>query len=112
MKRLQVDFSAARRASPWVGRVMLAVAAVISLDAALSYQSLHQATREGEKQLARRAPGLAMTKATPQEVAAVRETSVLIAALLAAPLARERVGPARIAGAALVVAGVASIALG
>ena len=74
MKRLQVDFSAARRASPWVGRVMLALAAVISLDAALAYQSLHKATREGEKQLARRAPGPAMTKATPQEVAAVRET--------------------------------------
>jgi len=42
----------------------------------------------------------------------VRETSVLIAALLAVPLAHERVGPGRIAGAALVVVGVALIALG
>jgi drug/metabolite transporter (DMT)-like permease len=36
---------------------------------------------------------------------------VLIAAFLAAPLAGERVGPDRLAGAALIVVGVAVIAL-
>ena len=42
----------------------------------------------------------------------MRETSVLIAALLAAPMLGERVGAGRLAGAALVVCGVALIALG
>ena len=53
----------------------------------------------------------ALSRAPAAAVASVRETSVLIAALLAAPLADERVGPGRIAGAALVVGGVAMIAL-
>ena len=54
----------------------------------------------------------ALSRAPAAAVASVRETSVLIAAFLAAPLAAERVGPARLSGAALVVAGVALIALG
>jgi drug/metabolite transporter (DMT)-like permease len=53
----------------------------------------------------------ALSRASAASVASVRETSVLIAAFLAAPLAGERVGPGRLVGAALVVAGVASIAL-
>lgn len=44
-------------------------------------------------------------------VQAVRETSVVIAALLARPLLGERVGPRRLAGAAAVAAGVAAIAV-
>jgi uncharacterized membrane protein len=43
-------------------------------------------------------------------VAAVRETSVVIAALLAAVFLHEQVGPRRLGGALLVVAGVAAIA--
>ena len=54
----------------------------------------------------------ALLLAPAASVAAVRETSVLIAALLAAPLLGERVGAGRLAGAALVVCGVALIALG
>ena len=54
----------------------------------------------------------ALSRASAASVASVRETSVLIAAFLAAPLAGERVGHGRLAGAALVVGGVASIALG
>jgi drug/metabolite transporter (DMT)-like permease len=42
-------------------------------------------------------------------VAAVRETSVVIAAVLAAPLLHERVGGRRIAGACLVVLGIAAL---
>jgi drug/metabolite transporter (DMT)-like permease len=48
----------------------------------------------------------ALARAPAAPVAAVRETSVVIATALAAPLLRERVGAARLAGAALVVAGV------
>ena len=54
----------------------------------------------------------ALLRASAAAVASVRETSVLIAAFLAAPLAGERVGPGRLAEAALVVAGVALIAAG
>jgi drug/metabolite transporter (DMT)-like permease len=45
-------------------------------------------------------------------VSAVRETSVLFAVVLAAPVLRERVSRTRLAGAVLVVAGVSAIALG
>jgi len=53
----------------------------------------------------------ALARASAASVAAVRETSVLIAAALAAPLLGEPVGRGRLVGAALVVAGVALIAL-
>ena len=49
----------------------------------------------------------ALKLAPAASVAAVRETSVVIAVALAAPVLRERVGPARLVGAALVVAGIA-----
>jgi len=48
----------------------------------------------------------ALTRAPAASVAAVRETSVVIATVLAAPLLHERVGAARLAGSMLVVAGV------
>ncbi|HEY7379946.1 MAG TPA: EamA family transporter [Gaiella sp.] len=53
----------------------------------------------------------ALTRAPAAPVAAVRETSVVIAAALAAPILHERVGPARLAGAALVVAGIVLLGL-
>jgi drug/metabolite transporter (DMT)-like permease len=49
----------------------------------------------------------ALQLASAASVAAVRETSIVIAVALAAPVLRERVGPQRLAGAAVVVAGVA-----
>ena len=97
--------------------------------ATLGYVGYLLATRRGADRLraaARPLPALAgvlsfaayalvlaaLLRASAASVAAVRETSVLIAAFLAAPLLGERVGPARLAGAALVVGGVALIALG
>lgn len=53
----------------------------------------------------------ALRLASAASVAAVRETSVVIAVALAAPLLGEQVGPRRLAGALLVVAGVAALAL-
>ena len=53
----------------------------------------------------------ALERAAAAPVAAVRETSVVIAAALAAVLLRERVTRTRFAGAVLVVAGVALLAL-
>lgn len=55
---------------------------------------------------------LALERAEAAPVAAVRESSVVIATALAAIFLRERVTPVRIAGSAVVVAGVALIALG
>jgi len=53
----------------------------------------------------------ALARAPAASVAAVRETSVLIAVALAAPTLGEHVSPARVAGAALVVAGIALLVL-
>jgi drug/metabolite transporter (DMT)-like permease len=54
---------------------------------------------------------LALRLASAPAVAAVRESSVVIATALAAAVLRERVGPGRLAGAVLVAAGVALLAL-
>ena len=53
----------------------------------------------------------ALARAPAAPVAAVRETSVVIATALAAPFLRERVGPLRLAGAVLVVVGVALLSV-
>jgi drug/metabolite transporter (DMT)-like permease len=52
----------------------------------------------------------ALQRASAASVAAVRETSVVIAAALAAAVLKERVGPVRIAGAVVVAAGIALLA--
>jgi drug/metabolite transporter (DMT)-like permease len=54
----------------------------------------------------------ALTLAPAAAVAAVRESSVLVAVALGAALLGEPVGRARVAGAALVVAGIAFVGLG
>jgi drug/metabolite transporter (DMT)-like permease len=54
----------------------------------------------------------ALRLAPAAPVAAVREASVLFAVALAAPVLGERVTPARLAGAALVVGGIAALGLG
>ena len=55
---------------------------------------------------------LALQRAPAAPVAAVRESSVVIAALLARRYLREPVGKARLAGAAAVAGGIAALALG
>jgi drug/metabolite transporter (DMT)-like permease len=54
----------------------------------------------------------ALSRASAASVAAVRETSVVIATAAAAPYLREPVGAGRLLGAAVVVAGVALVSLG
>ena len=72
MHRLEIDFCATRRASPWLGRGLLGIALVVCLDAGLSYTSLHSVVKQNETRVARRAPATA--KVSAQEVAAVRDT--------------------------------------
>jgi hypothetical protein len=72
MQRLDLDFRAQRSASPWLGGVLLAIAAAVVVDAGMSYHAARGSLRQHEARLAKRAPAAA--KVTPQEVAAARET--------------------------------------
>ena len=74
MQKLELDFSAAHRGSPWIGRVLLALAACVALDAGLSYHAARKTLGENQVRLAKRTTGPSAPKATPQEVAAVRDT--------------------------------------
>jgi Tfp pilus assembly protein PilN len=74
MQQLHIDFSGRRRGSAWLGRVLLALAAGVALDAAWSYHAARSTLNENQARVAQRTPGGAAPKATPQEVAAVRET--------------------------------------
>src|SRR5262245_34004027 len=53
LPRLELDFVARRRASPWVGRVLFAVATTVSVDMALQYHDLAEVISSGQKDLAR-----------------------------------------------------------
>ena len=55
---------------------------------------------------------IALTTAPAASVAAVRESSVVIAALLGAVVLRERGGPERVVGSVIVLVGVALVVLG
>ena len=72
MQRLDIDFCASRGGTPWLGRVLLAVAAVILVDTGLSYHAANRALHDNAARVVKRTP--AGPKASPQEVAAVRET--------------------------------------
>jgi biopolymer transport protein ExbD len=79
MQRLDIEFCESRRSSAWLGRLLVAIAAVVALDAGLSYHAAGKALREGQVRLAKRAPAGAAPKVSAQEVAAVRETVQRIA---------------------------------
>jgi hypothetical protein len=72
LSRLDLDFVARRRASPWVGRVLLAVAATICVDMGLQYHDLSQINASAQKNLAR--AGRPAKAVSAEEVAAARET--------------------------------------
>jgi hypothetical protein len=74
MQPLHIDFGAGRLGSPWIGRVMLAAAALVALDAGVSYHAASKTLSENQARLAQRTPARNAPKASPQEVAAVRET--------------------------------------
>jgi Tfp pilus assembly protein PilN len=74
MQKLQIDFREPRQRSPWIGRVMLAGAALVALDAGLSYHTAKSTLGENQARLAQRTPARNAPKVSPQEVAAARET--------------------------------------
>ncbi len=73
---LDLDFIARRRASPWVGRVLLAVAVTIGVDMALQFRMLITVIAQEREQLAKLSPrgGRPAKPASAEEVAAARET--------------------------------------
>ena len=74
MNRLDLDFLRTKPSAPWLGRVLLALAACVAVDAGLSYHSANKTFTENQARLTKRTPGGAAPKVSPQEVAAVRET--------------------------------------
>jgi drug/metabolite transporter (DMT)-like permease len=92
---IAVPLAAARRGAPAL-RAQLTASTVVAAVASFGAYALVLA---------------ALRLAPAPEVAAVRETSVVIAAVFAGTFLRERVGPGRLAGAVAVAAGVALIAL-
>jgi Tfp pilus assembly protein PilN len=75
MQKLQLDFVAERRSSPWLGWLLLGIAGFVAVDTGVSYYAACTATREAEALLAQRLPaGRAPAKVSPAEVAEVRES--------------------------------------
>jgi hypothetical protein len=74
MQRLDLDFCAAQRSTPWAGRILLAAAAFIAADVGMSYQSAREVLAENQARAAQRAPKVSPMNTSAQEVAAVRDT--------------------------------------
>ena len=72
LSRLDLDFVARRRASPWVGRVLLAAAVTICADMGLQYHDLSRILADGKTNLAK--AGRPVKPVSAEEVAAARET--------------------------------------
>jgi hypothetical protein len=75
MKKLEINFVGRGRASPWAGRVLMAVAVAFAFDVALSYKDVRSSLQASEAKVARTQTRSApVARVTPEELAAVRET--------------------------------------
>ena len=75
MKKLEINFVGRGRASPWAGRVLMAVAVAFAFDVALSYKDARSSLQTNEAKVARTQTRSApAARVTPEELAAVRET--------------------------------------
>ena len=76
LARLQLDFVARRRASPWIGRVLLAAAATVCADMGLQFYDLQKINSGYQVQFAKVGPrsGRVIKPASAEEVAAASET--------------------------------------
>lgn len=117
-----VDDRGVRHAAPLPYFELILIASAIPYAAAVAATSGTSALRAAaDRRAAAAGVGMvaayvlvlaALERAEAAPVAALRETSVVMAAAGAALMGRERVPKARLAGAVLVVAGVAAVALG
>ena len=72
---LELDFVRRRRVSPWAGRALLAIAAVFAADVGFSVLKLRGDIVETQARLEHSGrPVVAARKASPEEIAAARET--------------------------------------
>jgi hypothetical protein len=71
--KLDIDFRRLPRTSPWASRVLLLVAAAISLDAGLAYRDARGIIERNREALAR-APAAPASHASKEEVALARDT--------------------------------------
>jgi hypothetical protein len=76
MQRIDLDFAARGRRSPWAGAVLFAVALAVAGDTAWSYVHARRQLVQAEQLLARAQPHHAAraVAATPEEIAAARDT--------------------------------------
>jgi hypothetical protein len=76
LQRLDLDFVARRRASPWVGRVLLVAAVTVSADMGLQFYDLQGINSNYKVEFAKVGPrsGHPARAASGEEVAAARET--------------------------------------
>lgn len=75
MQRLELDFRRQRAASPWVGRVLLAVAVAFAAEVGYSYRQVRQSVDASKVVLATAEPRAAPARqVTPEELAVVRDT--------------------------------------
>jgi hypothetical protein len=81
LARIELDFRRSRRAAPWAGWALLAIAVFLIGDLAHGYHAAREALAGAEARLAKlpRAPdgarpGARARGATPEEIAAARET--------------------------------------
>jgi hypothetical protein len=81
MPRLELDFRRTRRAAPWAGWALLALALFFIGDLAHTYQGARASLASAEARLAKLGrpldgarPGMRLRTATPEEITAARET--------------------------------------
>lgn len=74
LRKLDIDFAGHRRAAPWAGRVLLAAALAFSADVGLSYTRLSGQVLEAQARLDSRPRAYAGRPASPEELAAARES--------------------------------------
>ena len=74
MQRIDLDFAARGRRSPWAGAVLFAVSLAVAGDVAWSYVHARRTLAQAEVLLARAQPRQAPRAVTPEELAAARDT--------------------------------------
>ena len=75
MKKLEINFVGRGARSPWAGRVLLAVALALSLEAGVSYKDVRASLELNNAKIAAARPRTApVAKVSPEETAVVRET--------------------------------------
>jgi hypothetical protein len=74
LKRLDINFVGHGTRSPWAGRVLLAVAVLITADMSLSYRDVRTAYEANLAKVARTQPRAEPRRLAPEEIVAASET--------------------------------------